>query len=110
MQLPPDIVDELAALAARLEADYEDRFGALGGGFDCWRNSTKFGIESLFPSKGRGSGPKWSTAERFGKWSWWPLRRWKPEGTIADLEKKLRADIDAFLADGKPPGVFGKPR
>jgi hypothetical protein len=110
MQLPPDVVAELAALAARLEADYKDRFGALGGGFDCWRNSQKFGIESVFPSKERGRDPVWATSERFGRWSWWPVRRWKQEGMIADMEKKLRADIEAFLAAGKPPGAFGKPR
>jgi hypothetical protein len=110
MRIPGDVVAQLDALAARLEADYASRFDALGGGFACWRNSTKFGIESLFLSKGLGLGPMWATSDRFGRWSWWPVRKWKPEGTIADLETKLRADVEAFLAGGKPPRAFGKPR
>jgi hypothetical protein len=110
MRPPPDVVAELAALAARLGADYADRFRALGGSFECWRNSRSFGIESRFLIKGHGPGPMWSTSEKFGRLSGWPFKRWEPVGSIADLEAKLRSEIEAFLDRGKPARAIGNPR
>jgi hypothetical protein len=41
VQPPPPVRTEIAALYVRLQRDYDDQFGQLGGGFDMWWNRTK---------------------------------------------------------------------
>lgn len=96
MQPPEPLRSQLDTLGRRLEADYVDAFGRLGGGLNVWFNRTKIGVEVLFP-RGRG----WDAVLTFGRLSWWPFGRWKQTRTIVDVEKDLRREIDDYLTNPK---------
>jgi hypothetical protein len=106
VQPPSSVRTEIAALYVRLQRDYDDRFGQLGGGFDMWWNRTKIGVESLFPGRGR-LGPAWGTTTRYAHLSWWPFGEWTQTKQISDAERDLRMEIEAFLARGVAPKLPG---
>lgn len=84
---------EAASISRRLEAEYRDRFDAIGGGFSAWVNATQIGVEALFGGR---VGPVWGTSVRFG-------RRRFPFGpvvmttTLEDAERRIRTEIEGYL-------------
>lgn len=81
-------------LAERLKRDYVPAFHAIGGNIGAYWNRTSLNIEVLFGSP---IGPGWSAHSTFARLKWWPFGRWIQLKKIADVEKELRQEIEAYL-------------
>jgi hypothetical protein len=86
------------AIGTRLEAEYRDRFDAIGGGFSAWVNSTQIGVEALFGGR---VGPVWGTSVRFGRrrFIFGPVAS---ISTVAEAERRIRAEVENYLESKKP--------
>jgi hypothetical protein len=86
---------EKKALCDRLEADYHDRFAAIGGGFSAWTGGTRLGVEALFGGR---SGPMWSASVRFAKRRGYWIGRLQALLSLDEAEDAIRADIEKYLS------------
>lgn len=82
------------ALCERLEAEYRDRFLAIGASaFNAWANARKVGVEAAFGAR---SGPLWVASVVYA-------RRMRPFGpavpltTLQEAAQELRRQIETEL-------------
>jgi hypothetical protein len=85
---------EAIAISSRLDAAYRDRFDAIGGGFSAWVNATHIGVEALFGGR---VGPSGALPSDSGACHL-PFGRVAMIMTIEEAERRIRADIENYLA------------
>ncbi len=94
MSRPSDVQSEIDHIADRLKREYASAFHKLDGNIGTYANRTSLNVEVLF---GKGLGTGWSAHSVFARLSWWPFGRWSQTKPIADVERELRQEVEAYL-------------
>ena len=82
------------AVCERMEADYRDRFAAIGGGMSAWCGGVTLGVEALFGGR---VGPMWQASIRIRRRPF-GIGRARPVLDIDEAEAQLRVKIEDYLA------------